>query len=199
MKLEKIRGWDEYFTHVAGIANGVSGTFVEMGFGKGESANRFVKLMNAGTIDKRDIYLMDSFEGFPPPTVEDTPGKAAAGQWRVPMKPALAIKNKIDVKVEVVKGFFEKTAPEYSGGAIAILHLDCDLYSSYISCLSALYDKVVPGGVILFDEYISPIQKRNFPGAYIAIDEFFADKDSAIEGFEFHNSSTQKYFMIKKD
>ena len=52
-----------------------------------------------------------------------------------------------------------------------MLHLDCDLYESYKISLTNLYDKVVAGGIIMFDEY----DDQRWPGARRAIDEFFMD------------------------
>ena len=50
----------------------------------------------------------------------------------------------------------------------SLLHLDCDLYDSYKTCLNELYHKVSKGGVILIDEYKHP----NWPEPQKAIDEF---------------------------
>ena len=55
------------------------------------------------------------------------------------------------------------------------IHLDVDIYSSYIECLDELYAKLVPGGVVVFDDYGS----SKWPGAKKAVDEFFADKDAS--------------------
>jgi len=81
----------------------------------------------------------------------------------------------IQNKVRLVKDFFDNTLPHYEG-SIAILHLDCDLYGSYKVALECLYENVVPGGVIMFDEY----ENATFPGARRAIDEFFADKEERV-------------------
>lgn len=58
--------------------------------------------------------------------------------------------------------------PAYDGGAIALLHLDVDLYESYKTALDWLWPFVSPGGIVTFDEYRS----EAFPGATRAIDEF---------------------------
>ena len=57
-------GWDEYFLTASSPVNDVKGSFVEMGFGLGDSANVFIKLMNNNQITKRDLWLCDSFKGF---------------------------------------------------------------------------------------------------------------------------------------
>lgn len=193
----------EYFLYVSKIAEGVEGTFVEAGFGEGLSANIFANIMESGFVTKRNMWLYDSFEGFPEPSPEDKSIKnVQKGEWKVPIEPALKVQDKIDRQVNVVKGYFEDTIPNsYTGGQIAILHLDCDLYSSYKVCLEGLYDKVAPGGVILFDEYKSAKQLQFFPGASKAIDSFFKDIDIQMFRANYdpsiYKSPKQKFFTIK--
>jgi predicted O-methyltransferase YrrM len=59
------------------------------------------------------------------------------------------------------KGWFSDTLPlfldEYSE-SVRFLHVDCDLYSSTRTIFSALADRLVPGTVIVFDEFF------NYPG-----------------------------------
>ena len=81
------------------------------------------------------------------------------------------------VKTELFKGFFEDTLNQeildkinsYEG--IAFLHLDVDLYESYMCTLTRLWDFVNPGGVVLFDEY-HPSSRVKYPGAFKAINKF---------------------------
>lgn len=79
------------------------------------------------------------------------------------------------------------------GKGIALLHIDADLYQSYLEALNILYAKVQPGGVIVFDEYMDGITHVNFPGAKTAIDEFFADKPFNIQRDKHYG----KYYIIK--
>lgn len=89
--------------------------------------------------------------------------------------------------VTLVKGLFSETLPKFEN-EIAVLHIDCDLYKSYGEVLKNLYSHVVPGGVIIFDEYYS----LKYPGARVAVNEFFKDKQNdgffevyeTSEGFE---------------
>jgi hypothetical protein len=57
--------------------------------------------------------------------------------------------------------------------------------------LTALYEKVVPGGLIMFDEY----RDDRWPGATKAIDEFFAGRPERIES---HPKCDWKYFARKR-
>ena len=91
--------------------------------------------------------------------------------------------------MRLVKGFFDNTLSSYEG-RIALLHLDGDLYESYKVPLATLYDKVVRGGIIMFDEYADP----RWTGARKAIDEFFADKPEVVVP---HAKCTWKYYVEK--
>ena len=44
-------------------------------------------------------------------------------------------------------------AAERPGLRIALLNLDFDVYEPTIAALEALYDRVVPGGIVTLDEY----------------------------------------------
>ena len=81
--------------------------------------------------------------------------------------------------VNLLKGTFSKMLSGYKED-IDILHIDCDLYDSYKECLNLLYQKVVSGGSIIFDEYYS----LKYPGAKIAVDEFFKNKNGYFEVYK---------------
>jgi len=61
--------------------------------------------------------------------------------------------------VTLHKGWFEDTVPPFSaankGEPVALLHIDCDLYSSTKTVFDALGGNLVAGSVILFDEYFN--------------------------------------------
>lgn len=80
---------------------------------------------------------------------------------------------------ELVAGDINQTLPEYVENnpqlKISLLHIDTDIYEPAKTALEQLYDRVVRGGVIIFDDY------GTFPGETKAVDEFFADKDIMIK------------------
>jgi O-methyltransferase len=71
-------------------------------------------------------------------------------------------------KVNYHKGWFQETLPEKANSIdkIAILRLDGDWYASTKICLEYLFDKVVPGGFIIIDDY------GLYSGCKKAVDEF---------------------------
>lgn len=95
--------------------------------------------------------------------------------------------------VSLIKGTFEEITPNFND-KIAILHLDGDLYESYLTCLNNLYNNVIKNGVIIFDEYYS----HKYPGARIAVNEFFTDKKGYFEKY-LTNEGHERWCFVKKE
>lgn len=94
--------------------------------------------------DKYQTFGFDSWEGLP----EDWVGtRHKRGDLNAPMP---TIEN-----TKLYKGWFTDTIPEYKKIAqpFALLHCDADLYSSTITILYDLNEYILPGTVIVFDEW----------------------------------------------
>ena len=174
----------------------VEGHIVECGVGPGRSIFAF-SIITQSMTRPREIWGFDTFEGIPPPSIED--GKTNAhktGWWSHSQKQVVELlqfngidRSFIAENIKLVPGGFSKSLPEYDGGPIALLHLDIDFYESYKTVLEALYDHVAPGGIIAFDEYLKPV----WPGATQAVDEFFADRPEEIV----KSPVTELYYVVK--
>jgi hypothetical protein len=81
---------------------------------------------------------------------------------------------------ELVSGDVIQTIPDYvaknPGFRISLLNLDFDTYHGTKVALEHLFDLVVPGGIVVLDEY----GKRGW-GESDAVDEFFKGKDVQIK------------------
>ena len=55
--------------------------------------------------------------------------------------------------VHLLPGFFATSLPGPIRGAIALLRIDADLYSSIYECLTALYPRLSVGGWVVFDDF----------------------------------------------
>lgn len=64
------------------------------------------------------------------------------------------------------KGLFQDTWPQWQPRAIAFVHIDCDWYDPVRYCLESVHNLIVPGGVILLDDY------HDYGGAQTATVEF---------------------------
>jgi hypothetical protein len=189
-----------YFQHIIKRLNDIPGDIVECGVSTGHGILYWALLCEL-TATNRLIWGFDSFSGFPASTEADrkADGSFQKQQYDYASPPEIVLKVLSDGRVStefvtqsvrLVRGYFEETLHQYDG-EIALLHLDCDLYESYTTCLNAFYPKVRSGGIIMFDEY----EDSNFPGAQRAIDEFFRDK--AEKPLIYQEYCYPKYYVIK--
>jgi hypothetical protein len=143
-------------------AVGIEGHYLEFGVFTGGT----IRYM-ARRIGRRTIHGFDSFEGLPEAwSGFNLGGKAFDRKGRLPRVPD---------NVVLHRGYFDASLPKWLDehqGSIAFMHLDCDLYSSTKTILKLTAPRLVPGSVILFDEYF------NFPNweqhEFKAFQEFVA-------------------------
>lgn len=132
------------------------GWVLEFGVATGRTLNQF-----AHWLPNKFVFGFDGFEGLP----EDWTSRMRRGFFARDSLP------RVRSNCELVVGWFDQTLPGFKNnriknGPIALLHVDCDLYSSTVTILNNLRENIVPGTVIVFDEYI------NYPGWQL--DEFRA-------------------------
>jgi hypothetical protein len=145
----------------------IDGHYLEFGVFTGGTI-RFI----ARKIGRRIIHGFDSFQGLP----EDWGGynlgrRAFNTGGRMPKMPG---------NVRLHRGWFEDSIPlwlDANPGPVAFIHVDCDLYSLTRTIFTLLADRIVPGTVILFDEYF------NYPNweqhEFKAFQEFVTDRTVA--------------------
>ena len=135
---------------------------------------------------QRSLYLFDTFEGMSQPTDVDVAidGELARNLLRegdrADPESAWCYATLDDVKstmskagydeslIHYVKGKVEDTIPENVPTSIALLRLDTDWYESTRHELEHLFPRLVPGGVLIIDDY------GHWQGARKAVDEYIA-------------------------
>ncbi len=150
----------------------IKGDIVECGVWKGGSMMLVAqKLLMAGDTDRR-LFLFDTFEGMSSPGKEDVTAldKQPAQEllkkfertdgenvWCYSsldeVQANLAKTNYPAENILFVKGKVEDTLPHPAIAQIALLRLDTDWYESTKHELEMLYDKLVPGGILIIDDY----------------------------------------------
>jgi hypothetical protein len=126
----------------------------------------------------RQFYLYDTYAGFSekyssPDDFPGNPGFYNAAQQAYStgslfdvVKAKFAHLSNVHVVRGVVPDVFLQVVPE----RVAWLHIDLNSARAEIGALEVLFDRVVPGGMIVFDDY----GWVNFRKQKIAEDEFFA-------------------------
>jgi O-methyltransferase len=163
--------------HLAARMERVEGCIVECGTWRGG--------MIAGIADvlgpARSYHLCDSFQGLPPAKEVDGP---AARAWQADTSGGSYYNNCTASEEEartamaasgarnytIHKGWFEDTLPKIPPEPIALLRMDGDWYESTMCILENLSDRVVPGGLIIVDDYYA------WDGCAIAVNEYAAKK-----------------------
>ena len=185
------------------MSTGLPGHIVECGVFKGVSLARwamFRELMENTT--SRKIIGFDTFGEFPKPEYEPDKAKldawlAQAGNQSISKEQLLEVLEHKGLAqgIDLVEGDVRKTIPAYLDEnpalRISLLNLDTDIYEPAVTILEHLYPRIVPGGVLLLDDYAV------FPGENKAVEEFFADKDINIKKFPF--AATPCYVVKNND
>lgn len=158
-------------------AMNVPGDIVECGvWNGGASAMMAFACLNTEVPRDRRFWLFDSFEGLPPPGPRD--GKTENehffdGMCRGSVSSVEKVFEKLCLSldnVRIVKGWFEATLSGAAIDQIAVLHIDADWYDSVKYVLETFYEKVVPGGFIVLDDY------GYWDGCSRALEDFFAER-----------------------
>jgi O-methyltransferase len=157
--------------------NRLPGDLVECGCALGGVAI-FMKLLLRRWGMDRNIILFDTFVG-PPVGSSDTIYGGLPFRWNAPTenhRPGTE-QNIIETcgsleGFQIVEGFVEDTLPKTTLKQLALLRLDTDFYESTKSEFEILYPKLVPGGVLIIDDY------GYFQGSRLATDEYLAGLSS---------------------
>jgi O-methyltransferase len=170
------------------------GDIVECGvWNGGASAMMAFACFKTKTSRERQLWLFDSFEGLPPPGPKDGELENKQffdGMCRGSVSSVEKAFSKLSLPFEnirIVQGWFEATLRSAAVDRIAILHIDADWYDSVKYVLDTFYEKVVPGGFVVLDDY------GYWSGCDRALADFMSDK--GIVGVELKQvDSTGVYF-----
>lgn len=189
-----------YFRNLFEKIKNVDGDIVECGVANGRTLSYLVFLSKQES-RRRKIWAFDSFEGLPDPSLEDGGSVGFRGKFNYAMSIVIDFLKKVGVEEDFIQtqmrfipGFFDTSLKLYTGPGIALIHADVDLYKSYKDILETLYSKLVPGGIIAFDEYLATDELAAYPGAHKAINEFLGDLKSEIQS----DPVTGKSYLVKK-
>lgn len=182
---------------LVGEAAKLPGAVVECGVARGGSAvlmAQHLRSLGAST----PIIAIDSFQGF-----DSAELKAERAQGLLQEVPDDAftstsldyVRRKVATlglgeTITLLDGYFADVLPTLGDTKVCMAFIDCDLRQSIAYCAETLWPQIVPGGLMVFDDY----EGRHFRGARLAIDEFVGrtgvDSDS-------HGLSCALYWVRK--
>ena len=191
--------FDQVFRRVAEA--GLSGDYLEFGVYRGTSLINAYKLARKYGLAGMRFFAFDSFEGLPH-SESAVMKKGAYASSRETFENAVA-KAGVDLdKVLTVEGFYDRSLTEevkktHDLKRAAVVHVDCDLYSSATEVLGFVEDLMQPESVLVFDDWYS---FRNDPGPIELMGERRAFREWRLrERFEelFDETNVSKSFVMK--
>lgn len=163
MKLEFL--WDS-------IEKSPAGDIIEVGCFRGGSSLVIASAANLYKPQSK-IYICDTFKGIALSGSKDNHHKD--GDFNTTSREHVndLLKSKNLTNFELIEGIFpHETEHLINTNGISFLHIDVDVYDGYMSILKWAQNKLVPGAVIVFDDYSA----WSCRGAKLAVDEYFAGR-----------------------
>jgi hypothetical protein len=140
----------------------LEGDFVECGCYTGVGVKTVVDYLG-GVEFPKDFWIYDLFEHDPSMAHHSMPEHGPDLEQRV--------RRKFEAyqQVKIFKGFIPDVFTGQSPEAIAYLHIDLNQAPAEIAALDSLFDRVVPGGIVILDDY----EWSAYRGQKLAEDQWF--------------------------
>lgn len=157
-------------------ASRVEGDFVELGVFRGHTTLFVAEYVEFAGWSRR-WQLYDTFEGIPDDQLDpgwaDSNKRAYKGTFSYDeVRERFAhIPN-----IEVIKGRVPEVLAGRVPDRIAFLHVDMNNATAEIAALDALFDRITPGGLIVFDDYVWTASRAQ----YDAEKQWFADRGCVV-------------------
>lgn len=150
------------------------GDYAEAGVWKGCMAEKIAARMNFSSW----LWLFDTFEGHEEPGEHDLPQYHPKGRYADTSADEVEKRIRaIKPELFVVKGRIQDTLAQSRPNLFCFVNIDLDLYEPTKFAALGFKSRMVPGGIIRFDDYNHP----ETPGATKAIDEVFG-RENILSG-----------------
>ena len=158
----------------------VPGDVAECGVSAGETSCELARYLETMGIQKR-VHMFDTFEGLPETFSDEDRGQSCesalkAGKYACTETAVIERMGPLRRYV-VHRGLFCETFPQFDQD-LCFIHADADLYTSTVDIIRLADRCLVPGGIIVFDDYENPV----FPGVTVAIARMLDPKRFVITG-----------------
>ncbi|MFD2161022.1 TylF/MycF/NovP-related O-methyltransferase [Paradesertivirga mongoliensis] len=138
----------------ADYAKSLPGDFIDCGVDTGFFARAIVNFTDFNTLNKK-YYLLDTFQGMDERYCG--PKDIERNEW-LHYKDHKDLHQKVihtfkDFNVKVIKGPVPDTLSQVDTDSISFLSLDMNCALPEYEALKFLWDKIVPGGIVVMDDY----------------------------------------------
>jgi Macrocin-O-methyltransferase (TylF) len=132
------------------------GDFVECGVNKGFLSSAIMEYTHWNTLNKT-FYLLDTFAGLNPRYSSDAEMKnheVFMEKSYYTTDASAVVRNFSEWQnVRIIQGTVPETLPQITSQAIAYLHLDMNCAEPELAAIEFLWERLVPGAMVLFDDY----------------------------------------------
>ncbi|HVH47838.1 MAG TPA: class I SAM-dependent methyltransferase [Labilithrix sp.] len=152
-------------------ASCLDGAFAEIGVYRGGTAKILAHVADSR---ERKLHLFDTFQGMPETDID----RDLLGAGDFADTSLAEVKRFLAPHASPIfhQGEFPATAGPVENERFSLVHVDADIASSVEACCEFFYPRLVPGGVIVFDDY----GFTSTPGAKTTADAFFAKKPEPL-------------------
>jgi len=119
-----------------------------------------------------ELHLFDTFEGMPETSGADADVHSAGDFGDTSLESVGKIMAPFPFST-LRPGLIPDSLRGLESRRFSFVHIDVDLYKSTVDCLDFFYPRLVPGGIMLFDDYGVTIYEF---AEKKAVDEFFASR-----------------------
>jgi O-methyltransferase len=144
----------ELWKLVEQVAKLESGHIIEIGVWRGGTgALMATQARNCGIKDR--VFLCDTFTGVVKAGPRDAVYKGGehADTSRQVVEELILARMELD-NVEILEGVFpDQTGDRVEGAQFRLCHIDVDVYQSAKDIVDWIWDRMVPGGVVVYDDY----------------------------------------------
>ncbi len=188
------------------------GHYLDFGvyFGKAYfSWHKFLEVLTPTATHKK-VFGFDTFSGFPGLSVEDgdsdakidkKPGGLSAKSFRDEFMALLELHNQDAVlptqRGSIIVGDVCETLPEWieqnPEARFCLANLDVDIYEPTTAILEHCWDRIVPGGVLILDEYGT----TKWPGETNAWDDFTKSRKLDVQPKRFSWANAPGAYVVK--
>lgn len=193
--------WRKVFAHVAGST--IQGDYLEFGVYRGTSFISAFKHAQEHRLREMRFFAYDSFAGLP----NDEGELFRSGDLKIPevLFRRMIEKAGVDLsRCEVVPGFYRQSLTDEHKRAAhltkaAVIHIDCDLYTSTREVLRFVEDLVDAGTVIVFDDwYIFGGDPQEHGEAKAFVEWSLRDRFTVFfDGKEIGKPGARAYVMVR--
>lgn len=146
---------------VASIASKLDGDFIECGVNRGFLSSAIMEYLGWNSLNKK-FYLLDTFSGVDERYLSDREIKS--GRLERSRKHALQGDYVLGVEsvqanfsewqgVCIIQGSVPETLDNVKAERVAYLHLDMNCAEPEVAAFNHLWDRLVPGALVLLDDY----------------------------------------------